>query len=61
MIDFVGTSPSWGSWLEAKISLFMVFVYVFTLFTRLSFMFLNKPVNSFPIPPLNERLIKLYH
>ena len=32
----VGQIRSWGSWFEAEISLFMMFVYVFTLLTRVS-------------------------
>ena len=32
----VGRIRSWGSWFEAEISLSMMFVYVFTLFIRLS-------------------------
>ena len=32
---------SGGSWFEAEISLFMMFVYGFTLFIRLSLIFLN--------------------
>ena len=31
----VGQIRSWGNWIEAEISLFMMFVYVFTLFIRL--------------------------
>ena len=36
-----GKIRSWGSWVEAEISLFMVFVYVSILFIMLSFIFLN--------------------
>ena len=37
----VGQIISLGSWFEAEISLFMIFVYAFTLFIRLSLTFLN--------------------
>ena len=37
----VGQIRSWGSWFKPEISLFMMFVYVFTLFIRISFIFLN--------------------
>ena len=37
----IGRIRSWGSWFEAEISLFMMFVYVFNLFIRLSLILLN--------------------
>ena len=37
----VGQIRSWDSLFEAEIGLFMMFLYVFTLFIRLSLIFLN--------------------
>ena len=37
----IGQIRSWNSVFEAKIGLFMMFLYVFTFFIRLSLIFLN--------------------
>ena len=37
----VGQIRSCGSWFEAEISFLMMFVYVFSIFIRLSLIFLN--------------------
>ena len=50
----VGQIKFWGSWCKAEISLFMMVVYVFTLFIRLSLIFLNMQMKYFCIPPLDE-------
>ena len=41
----LGQIRSWGSWFDAKTSLFMMFVYVFILFIRLSLIFVNMLMN----------------
>ena len=54
----VGQVRCWGSWFETKISLFIMFVYVFTLFIRLSLIFLNMQMKLSRLPPLMKRLVK---
>ena len=58
MINFVGTSPCW---FEAEISLFMMVVYVFTLFTciRLWLIFLYMQMKQFRLPPLDEKTCQI--
>ena len=41
----LGQIRSWGSWFDAKTSLFMMFVYVFILFIWLSLIFVNMLMN----------------
>ena len=48
----VGQIRSWGIWFGVEISLFMMFVYVSTLFISLSLIFLSMQIRQFRIPPL---------
>ena len=50
----VGQIRSCGSWFEAEISLFMMFVYVFALFIRLLIISSNMQMKKYRIPPLDE-------
>ena len=49
----LGQIRSWGIWFEAEISLFIMFVYDFTLFIGLSLIFLNMQMKKFRIPLLD--------